>query len=172
MDCVTVEHGTVRWNWHITPDLCLATLWLHDLCLALFHVFRASVYQKLREKGWLFAGESVWVQIQSYPRKRPRESLKAPPSENATWILAGYGAPSRRVELTQVGGLNFQRCQQKKHNVVNQSFFNHSPSESVLGFWKLSAPFDVYKFLTGLIICREACVMYAHIFLCNFLCGF
>jgi hypothetical protein len=22
---------TIRWNWHITPDLCLATSWLHDL---------------------------------------------------------------------------------------------------------------------------------------------
>jgi hypothetical protein len=23
--------GTVRWNRYITPDLCLATSWLHDL---------------------------------------------------------------------------------------------------------------------------------------------
>jgi hypothetical protein len=23
--------GTVRWNRHISPDLCLATSWLHDL---------------------------------------------------------------------------------------------------------------------------------------------
>jgi hypothetical protein len=36
-DCVTIflnvvaKGGTVRWKWHITPDLCLATLWLHDL---------------------------------------------------------------------------------------------------------------------------------------------
>jgi hypothetical protein len=36
-DCVTIflnvvaRGGTVRWNRHITPDLCLATLWLHDL---------------------------------------------------------------------------------------------------------------------------------------------
>jgi hypothetical protein len=35
-DCVTIflnvvaKGGTVRWNWHITPDLCLATSWLHD----------------------------------------------------------------------------------------------------------------------------------------------
>jgi hypothetical protein len=36
-DCVTIflnvvaTGGTVRWNRHITPDLCLATSWLHDL---------------------------------------------------------------------------------------------------------------------------------------------
>jgi hypothetical protein len=36
-DCVTIflnvvaKGGTVRWNWHIIPDLCLATSWLHDL---------------------------------------------------------------------------------------------------------------------------------------------
>jgi hypothetical protein len=36
-DCVTIflnvvaRGGTVRWNRHITPDLCLATSWLHDL---------------------------------------------------------------------------------------------------------------------------------------------
>jgi hypothetical protein len=36
-DCVAIflnvvaKGGTVRWNWHITPDLCLATSWLHDL---------------------------------------------------------------------------------------------------------------------------------------------
>jgi hypothetical protein len=35
--CVTIflnvvaRGGTVRWNRHITPDLCLATSWLHDL---------------------------------------------------------------------------------------------------------------------------------------------
>jgi hypothetical protein len=35
-DCVTLflnvvaRGGTVRWNWHITHDLCLATSWLHD----------------------------------------------------------------------------------------------------------------------------------------------
>jgi hypothetical protein len=36
-DCVTIflnvvaRGGTVRWNRHITPDLCLATSWLHAL---------------------------------------------------------------------------------------------------------------------------------------------
>jgi hypothetical protein len=37
-DCVThlpydvvAKCGSVRWNWHIAPDLCLATSWLHDL---------------------------------------------------------------------------------------------------------------------------------------------
>jgi hypothetical protein len=36
-DCVTIflnvvaKGGTMRWNRHITPDLCLATSWLHDL---------------------------------------------------------------------------------------------------------------------------------------------
>jgi hypothetical protein len=36
-DCVTIflnvvaRDGTVRWNRYITPDLCLATSWLHDL---------------------------------------------------------------------------------------------------------------------------------------------
>jgi hypothetical protein len=36
-DCVTIflnvvaRGGTVRWNRYITPDLCLATSWLHDL---------------------------------------------------------------------------------------------------------------------------------------------
>jgi hypothetical protein len=35
-DCVTIfldvvaKGGTVRWNWHITPDFCLAASWLHD----------------------------------------------------------------------------------------------------------------------------------------------
>jgi hypothetical protein len=35
-DCVTIflnvvaKGGNVRWNWHITPDLYLATSWLHD----------------------------------------------------------------------------------------------------------------------------------------------
>jgi hypothetical protein len=28
---VVAKCGTVRWNWHITPDLCLVTSWLHDL---------------------------------------------------------------------------------------------------------------------------------------------
>jgi hypothetical protein len=28
---VVAKGGTVRWNRHITPDLCLATSWLHDL---------------------------------------------------------------------------------------------------------------------------------------------
>jgi hypothetical protein len=28
---IVAKGGTVRWNWHITPDLCLATSWLHDL---------------------------------------------------------------------------------------------------------------------------------------------
>jgi hypothetical protein len=28
---VVVKGGTVRWNRHITSDLCLATSWLHDL---------------------------------------------------------------------------------------------------------------------------------------------
>jgi hypothetical protein len=37
VDCVTIflnvvaRCGTVRWNRYITPDLCLATSWLHDL---------------------------------------------------------------------------------------------------------------------------------------------
>jgi hypothetical protein len=41
-DCVTIfinvvaRGGTVRWNRHITPDLCLATSWLHDLILSEF----------------------------------------------------------------------------------------------------------------------------------------
>jgi hypothetical protein len=26
-----MKGGTIRWNWHITPDLCLATSWLHNL---------------------------------------------------------------------------------------------------------------------------------------------
>jgi hypothetical protein len=36
-NCVTIflnvvaRGGTVRWNRYITPDLCLATSWLHDL---------------------------------------------------------------------------------------------------------------------------------------------
>jgi hypothetical protein len=36
-DCITTflkivaKGGTIRWNWHITPDLCLATSWLHNL---------------------------------------------------------------------------------------------------------------------------------------------
>jgi hypothetical protein len=40
-DCVTsflnvVAIGdTIRWNRHITPDLCLATSWLHDLMYTL-----------------------------------------------------------------------------------------------------------------------------------------
>jgi hypothetical protein len=28
---VVAKGGTVKWNWHTTPDLCLATSWLHDL---------------------------------------------------------------------------------------------------------------------------------------------
>jgi hypothetical protein len=40
-DCVTIflnvvaRGGTVRWNRYITPDLCLATSWLHDLIYTL-----------------------------------------------------------------------------------------------------------------------------------------
>jgi hypothetical protein len=42
-DCITIflnvvdKGGTVRWNWHITPDLCLATSWLHDLIYYIVH---------------------------------------------------------------------------------------------------------------------------------------
>jgi hypothetical protein len=28
---VVARGGTVRWNRYITPDLCFATSWLHDL---------------------------------------------------------------------------------------------------------------------------------------------
>jgi 5-deoxy-D-glucuronate isomerase len=28
---VMAKGGTVRWNRHITPDLCLATSWLYEL---------------------------------------------------------------------------------------------------------------------------------------------
>jgi hypothetical protein len=49
-DCVTnflnvvAKDGTVRWNWH-TPDLRLATSWLHDL------IFLA-VYSILPQQHW------------------------------------------------------------------------------------------------------------------------
>jgi hypothetical protein len=32
---VVARGGTVRWNRYITPDLCLATSWLHDLICAI-----------------------------------------------------------------------------------------------------------------------------------------
>jgi hypothetical protein len=36
---VVAKCGTVRWNRHITPDLCLATSWLHDLIYEYQHLW-------------------------------------------------------------------------------------------------------------------------------------
>jgi hypothetical protein len=40
---VVARGGTVRWNRYITPDLCLATSWLHDLIYLTFTTFSPHI---------------------------------------------------------------------------------------------------------------------------------
>jgi hypothetical protein len=52
-DCVTIflnvvaRGGTVRWNRLNTPDLCLATSWLHDLIYNTVVIIGHSVWEKV-----------------------------------------------------------------------------------------------------------------------------
>jgi hypothetical protein len=60
-DCVTIFLNVVavRWNWHITPDLCLATSWLHDLIYSIGSVVQNSTWsgvESIPEANWVGSG--------------------------------------------------------------------------------------------------------------------
>jgi hypothetical protein len=56
---VVAKGGTVRWNWHITPDVCLATSWLHNLIYNVYIILLGTVEN---------SGMHLWVDIRDYRR--------------------------------------------------------------------------------------------------------
>jgi hypothetical protein len=74
-DCVTIllvvaKGGNVRWNWHITPDLCLATSWLHDL------IYR-YMYNQLK-KRWFCYCRSISIVMLSIQDGTTQAHLNTP----------------------------------------------------------------------------------------------
>jgi hypothetical protein len=55
-DCVTID--TVRCNWQITPDLCLATSWLHDL----IYIYISSTINAVPRQSFVIHPNGGWWQ--------------------------------------------------------------------------------------------------------------
>jgi hypothetical protein len=73
-DCVTIllnvlVGGTVRWKWHITPDLCLATSWLHDYWHLPFQGTKLACCTNSIDRNRMMALGGAWLPETSYSQE-------------------------------------------------------------------------------------------------------